>query len=94
MKQCDRCENWFHEGCEDFINENQTDTADGKIFRFCRYCIEIHRLPGEILGVIFVNLSLEKEEMQTVLAQVCKRWSEHINRTFVERVHLTWLRNE
>ena len=22
MKQCDRCENWFHEDCEDFINEN------------------------------------------------------------------------
>ena len=95
MKQCDRCQNWFHEDCEDFSNENQTETVDEKRFWFCRYCIGIHRLPGEILvDIIFANLCLEKEEMHTVLAQVCKRWSEHNNQSFVERVHLTWLRNE
>ena len=95
MKQCNRCENWFHEYCEDFINENQTETGDEKRFWFCRYCIGIHRLPEEILvDMIFVNLCLEKKEMRTVIAQVCKRWCEHINRSFVKKVDLTWYKNE
>ena len=67
-----------------------TETVDEKRFWFCRYYIEIHRLPGEMLDIILVNLCLEKEEMHTVLAQVCKRWSEHINRSFVQRGHVTW----
>ena len=94
MKQCDQRENWCHEDCEDFINENQTETADEKRFWFRIYCIRIHRILGKILDIIFVNLCLEKEEMHTVLAQVCKRCSENINRSFVKRVRLMWLRNE
>ena len=94
MKQCDRCENWFHEDCEDFANENQTEAVDEKRFWFCKCRIGIYRLPGEILDIIFVNLCLENEEMHTALAQVCKRWSEHTDRSFVQRVHLMWLRNE
>ena len=90
MKQCDRCQNWFHEDCQDFINENQTETVDEMRFWFCRYCIRIEI----IVDIIFVNLCLEKQEMHTVLAQACKWWSEHINRSFVEKVHLMWLRNE
>ena len=34
MKQCDQRENWCHEDCDDFINENQTETADEKRFWF------------------------------------------------------------
>ena len=56
MKQCDRCENWSREDCEDLINEDQTETVDKKRFWFCRYCIGIHRFPGEILDTIFVYL--------------------------------------
>ena len=59
MKQCDRHENRFHEDCVNLSNEDQTETADEKIFRFCRYYFGIHRLPGEILNTIFVNLFLE-----------------------------------
>ena len=56
MKQCDRSENWSREDCEDLINEDQTETVDKKRFWFSRYCIGIHRFPGEILDTIFVYL--------------------------------------
>ena len=39
---------------------------------------------NEIIN-IFVNLCLENEEMHSIIALVCKKWSRHINKEFVEK---------
>ena len=52
---------------------------------FAATCIGIHQLPHEIIDNIFVNLCLENEEMQSIIALVCKKWSRHINKEFVEK---------
>ena len=52
---------------------------------FCRYLHRHHELPHEIIDNIFVNLCLENEEMHSVIALVCKKWSRHINKEFVEK---------
>ena len=72
MKQSDPCKNWFHEDCEDFNNEDQTETVDEKRFWFCRYCIGINRLPGKMLDTIFVNLCFDKKKctMKTTVLRI------------------------
>ena len=94
MKECDRCHNWFHEVCEDFNYEDQISKVNSENQWFCRYCIGIHRLPYEIIDNIFVNICLENEEMHSIIAQVRKKGSRHINKEFVEKVNFKWLDKE
>ena len=94
MKECDRCHNWFHEVCEDFNCEDKISKVNSQNQWFCRYCIGIHRLPYEIIDNIFVNLCLENEEKHSFIALVCKKWSRHINKEFVEKVNFKWLDKE
>ena len=51
----------------------------------CRYCIGMHRLPYEIIDNVFVNLCLESEEMQFIIALVHEKWSRSINKEFSEK---------
>ena len=93
MKECNRCHNWFHKVCEDFKCEDESNFHRGPNFTikvnnenqwFSRYCIGIHQLLYEIID-IFVNFCLENEEMLSIIALVCKKWSRHINEEFVEK---------
>ena len=91
MKQCNRCLDWFHEGCESL------DDVDQNVFPnhwFDRYCIGIHLLPRELLEAIFLELCIAREEMHLILSLVCKRWSEIVNKNFRDRVHIAWLDRE
>ena len=94
MKECDRCHNWFHKVCEVFNCEDQISKVNNENQWFCRYCIGIHRLPYEIIDNIFVNLCLENEEMHSIIALVCKKWSRHISKDFFEKVNFKWLDKE
>ena len=87
MIECDRCHNWFHKVCEDFNCKEKTFKVNNENQWFCRYCVGIHRLRYEIIDNIFVNLCLENEEMPPIIAQVCKKWSRHINKEFIEKVN-------
>ena len=40
---------------------------------------------NEIINNIFVNLFLENEEMHSIIAPVCKKWSRHINKESVQK---------
>ena len=71
MKECDRCNNWFHEDCEDFNCEVQISKVNSENQWFCRYGIVIHRLPYKMIDNIFVNLCLENKEMHSIIALVC-----------------------
>ena len=94
MKKCNRCHDSFHEVCEDFNCEDQIKFSQNTKFYnqsysenqwFSRYCIRIHQLPYEIIDNIFVSLCLENEEMHSIIALTCKKWSRHINKEFVEK---------
>ena len=39
MKECDRCDNWFHKICEDFNCEDQISKVNRENQWFCCYCI-------------------------------------------------------
>ena len=66
MKECDRCHDWFLEVCKDFNYEDHSENQ-----WFCRQCIDIHRLPYEIID-IFVNLAWKMKEC-TLLLHKCVR---------------------
>ena len=68
MKERDCCHIWFYEVYEDFDFEDEISKVNSENQRFCCYCIDIHRLPYEIIDNIFVNLCLENEEMHSIIA--------------------------
>ena len=76
------------------VIEDQISKVNNENQWFCRYCIGIHRLPYEIIDNIFVNLCLENEEMHSIIALVCKKWSRHISKDFFEKVNFKWLDKE
>ena len=73
MKECGRCNNWFHKICEDFNCEDQISKVNSENQQFFCYCIGIQRLPYEVIDNIFVNLCLGNEEMHSIIAHVCKK---------------------
>ena len=94
MKQCDGCNNWLHQHCENFeITPNSPYNSSNW---FCRACkklpvIHINSLPYIVLGKIFLKACLTDERMFAVRALVCTKWSLFSNEKFVARVHYTWL---
>ena len=97
MKQCDGCNNWLHQHCENFeITPNSPYNSSNW---FCRACkklpaIHINSLPYIVLGKIFLKACLTDERMFAVRALVCTKWSLFSNEKFVARVHYTWLDRE
>ena len=97
MKQCDDCNNWFHQHCEKFeIPPNPSYNSSNW---FCRACQKlpamlINSLSHIVLDKIFFEVCLADERMFAVIALVCKKWSLFINEIFVERVHYAWLDRE
>ena len=94
MKQCDGCNNWFHEHSENCeVPPNSTYNSSNW---FCRACkklsaIHINSLPYIVLDKIFFKVCLADERMFAVIALVWKKWSLFFNEKFVERVHYAWL---
>ena len=43
---------------------------------------------------MFLNLSLENEEMHSIVAQECNKWSRYINKEIIEKAHFKWLDKE
>ena len=94
MKQCDDCNNWFHQHCENF--EIPPNPSYNSSSWFCRACqklpgMHINYLSYIVLDKIFFEVCLADERMFAVIALVCKKWSLFINEIFVERVHYAWL---
>ena len=97
MKQCDGCNNWFHQHCENF--EIPPNSPYNSSNWFCRACqklpaIHINSLPYIVLGKIFFEVCVADEVMSAVITLVCKKWSLFINEKFVERVQYAWLDSE
>ena len=97
MKQCDGCNNWFHQHCENFeIPPNSHYNSSNWFCRTCRklLTVQINSLPYIVLDKVFIKVCLADERMFAVLALVCKKWSLFINEKFVERVNYSWLDRE
>ena len=90
MKLCCKCNQWFHDHCEELDNDQQ-QTKD---HWYCHYCIGIHQLPIEITENIFINICTENEGMFLTLSLVCKRWRRMINTSFQDKINIAWLDRE
>ena len=100
MKNCDRCDGWFHEHCEDFTSPSQIKYSGplySDISWYCCNCydgININFLPEEVLSIIFKKLCLEDEKMHRTIALVCRKWDALTDKYFRDAVHISWLDNE
>ena len=97
MKNCDGCNNWFHQHCENLeIPPNSPYNSSNWFGRACQKLLAIHinSLPYIVLDKIFFKACLADERIFAVTALVCKKWSLFIHEKFVERVHYAWLDRE
>ena len=101
MKNCDRCDNWFHEECENFKSSSQIKLFTGYLLSeikcYCSHCydgLNINVIPNQILRQIFLGLCVEDERMRGTIALFCRSWHALTDTSFRDAVHNKWLDKE